>query len=223
MVIQSQRMMIPVREMARAHGRRARILGSGPEKERRDAVSTKDSKQGGDSRAAPTEEEDAMFAREMAGVRPLPGARRPTLPPAPAPSGPRRPAQPRPALPALTEIECRPEAWGYLAHDAGPALLRELRAGQRQPAASLDLHGLTTVEAERALNAFVAQSQQAGRRVVLVVHGRGNRSGPGGPVLGDLVRSRLSAAELASRILAVSHAPPALGGTGATVILLRKR
>jgi DNA-nicking Smr family endonuclease len=221
MVIQSQRMMIPAREKARAHGRRARILGSGPEKERRDAVSTKDSKQGGDSRAAPTEEEDAMFAREMAGVRPLPGARRPPMPPAAAPSSPPgRPAQPRAAL---TEIECRPEAWGYLAHDAGPALLRELRAGQRQPAASLDLHGLTAVEAERALNAFLAQSQQAGRRVILVVHGRGNRSGPGGPVLGDLVRSRLSAAELASRILAVSHAPPALGGTGATVILLRKR
>jgi DNA-nicking Smr family endonuclease len=176
-----------------------------------------------DDPAAATEEEAALFAREMAGVRPLPGARAPRLPAGPVAARPGTGGARSAAPPPLTELECHPGDWAYVAHDAGPNLLRELRRGQRPPAATLDLHGLTAPEAERALGTFVSEAQQASRRVILVVHGRGHRSGPGGPVLGDLVRTRLATGVLAARVLAFCQAPPALGGAGATVILLRKR
>jgi DNA-nicking Smr family endonuclease len=206
------------------HGR-GRKLSRPWFRERREAVSKKNSKPEDDRRAASSDEEAAMFVREMADVRPLPGPRAPRVPAADPPApGPERQARSRASSPPpLTEIECRADAWGYLAHDAGPALLRELRAGQRRPEASLDLHGMTVAAADRAISAFVVGAQQAGRRVILVVHGRGHRSGPDGPVLGELVRSRLATGELGARILAFGQAPPPLGGSGATVILLRKR
>ena len=112
--------------------------------------------------------------------------------------------------------------WGYLARDAGPELLRELRSGRRRVEASLDLHGLTAEKGGRALEQFLSESQLRGRRVLLVIHGRGRGSGPAGPVLGELVRERLVSGPAAARVLALSQASPALGGAGATLILLRK-
>jgi DNA-nicking Smr family endonuclease len=164
-----------------------------------------------------------LFAREMRDVRPIAHdrARLPVTPAAPVTAGGRRPGSAA-GPPPLRQLDSGPELWGYLAHDAGPPLLRELRTGGRRPEASLDLHGLTADEAARALEVFVRQAQADRRRVVLIIHGRGRGSGAAGPVLGDLVRERLASGKTAACILALSSAPPALGGAGAMLILLRK-
>jgi DNA-nicking Smr family endonuclease len=104
-----------------------------------------------------------------------------------------------------------------------PATRRALRQGQPPPEATLDLHGSNVKEAERRLVRFVQESRTAGRRVVLVVTGRGLRSGEAGPVLRKRVVQALGAPPLAGAVMGFTSAPPPLGGAGAIVILLRKR
>ncbi len=58
---------------------------------------------------------------------------------------------------------------------------------------------------------------------MLVIHGRGLNSGDAGPVLGEAVQRVLTAGRVARAILAFTHAGPAQGGDGATLVLLRKR
>jgi DNA-nicking Smr family endonuclease len=58
---------------------------------------------------------------------------------------------------------------------------------------------------------------------VIVIHGRGLRSGEGGPVLPGLVVESLSTPPLASAVLAFVTAPARMGGPGALLVLLRRR
>ncbi len=109
------------------------------------------------------------------------------------------------------------------ARDGDKRLVRRLRDGDYPIEARLDLHGHTRDEATAALERFVVQSVTAGRRCVLVIHGRGLNSGDAGPVLGDVVHRALTAGAPARAILAFTHAGPAQGGDGATLVLLRKK
>jgi DNA-nicking Smr family endonuclease len=96
-----------------------------------------------------------------------------------------------------------------------------LKRGLRKIDATLDLHGMTQVEAHRALAAFIAASHDAGRRCLLVVTGRGlGSSGPG--VLKRSVPRWLEEPELRRRILAIAPAQPRHGGSGAAYVLLRR-
>jgi DNA-nicking Smr family endonuclease len=96
-----------------------------------------------------------------------------------------------------------------------------LKRGLHKIDATLDLHGMTQVEAHRALAAFIAASHDAGRRCLLVVTGRGlGSSGPG--VLKRSVPRWLEEPELRRRILAISPAQPRHGGSGAAYVLLRR-
>jgi DNA-nicking Smr family endonuclease len=93
------------------------------------------------------------------------------------------------------------------------------RRGQTHP--TIDLHGLTLVQAEAALRSAVDRGRNAGMRSLLVIHGAGIHSDPvGGPVLGDMV---MQLVEGALRPLIRDHkkAPPALGGDGARILYLR--
>ncbi len=101
--------------------------------------------------------------------------------------------------------------------------MRRLRDGDYPIEARLDLHGHTREEATVALERFVVAAVGAGRRCVLVIHGRGLNSGDAGPVLGDVVQRALSAGPVARAILAFTHAGLAQGGDGATLVLLRKK
>ena len=101
--------------------------------------------------------------------------------------------------------------------------MRRLRDGDYPIEARLDLHGHTRDEATAALERFVVQSVGAGRRCVLVIHGRGLNSGDTGPVLGDVVHRALAAGAAARAVLAFTHAGPAQGGDGATLVLLRRK
>jgi DNA-nicking Smr family endonuclease len=98
-----------------------------------------------------------------------------------------------------------------------------LRRGQLAIEARIDLHGLTQEEAHRALNAFLAGSQAADRRCVLVITGKGLRPDGTIGVLREAVPRWLNEAPNRARVLAVTRATPRDGGDGALYVLLKRR
>lgn len=111
----------------------------------------------------------------------------------------------------------------------GPGLDRRqalrLRRGQLAIEARLDLHGMTQAEAHRALAGFVAKSHAAGKRVLLVVTGKGTRPGADGSPSGVLRRTVprwLAEPALRPLVLATAAALPRDGGDGALYLLLRR-
>jgi DNA-nicking Smr family endonuclease len=121
------------------------------------------------------------------------------------------------------EIEAVGEAVAGRAADVSAEVLRALRRGDHHPEARLDLHGQTREGALRAVERFVLRSRTDGRRALLVIHGRGQNSEAGEPVLRPALHAWLAGAAAArAGVMAFAPAPPRAGGTGATVILLRR-
>ena len=102
------------------------------------------------------------------------------------------------------------------------AHLERLRRGEPAPDRELDLHGLTAAEAREDVAFEITDAWEEGERCIRIVHGRGRHSA-GGPVLRDAVVGWLQRPPLSERILAFSSAPTALGGSGALLVLLRRR
>jgi DNA-nicking Smr family endonuclease len=103
-----------------------------------------------------------------------------------------------------------------------PNLARKLRRGEFAVQGHVDLHGMTREEAKRAVEDFLRRSRSAGKRCVLVVHGRGLHSKDQLPVLKDALRTWLSTARFARHVLAFATARPVDGGGGALYVLLRR-
>ena len=99
---------------------------------------------------------------------------------------------------------------------------QRLRRGKINVEAQLDLHGLRQDEAHSALNQFLAQSHHTGRRCVLVITGKGALS-QGGGVLKKMVPLWLNERPNRNIILSFNYSTPANGGTGAIVILLKRK
>jgi DNA-nicking Smr family endonuclease len=95
-----------------------------------------------------------------------------------------------------------------------------LKRGQLPIEARLDLHGMTQAEAHRALAAFVARGHAAGKRVLLIVTGKGTREGSG--VLRAAVPRWLAEPALRPLVLTSEPAVPRDGGDGALYLLLRR-
>jgi len=103
-----------------------------------------------------------------------------------------------------------------------------LKRGKLPVEGRLDLHGLSQREAERALAAFLARSQQRGHRCVLVITGKGSAGGrredafarPG--VLRRMVPIWLNAPANRARVLAFDEARAQHGGAGALYVLLKR-
>lgn len=102
------------------------------------------------------------------------------------------------------------------------ALMRALRSGDFSVQGHLDLHGMTRAEAKEAVEKFVSESRRAGKRCVLVVHGRGLNSKDQIPVLKEALRTWLQRGRIAKSVLAFATARPHDGGAGAVYVLLRK-
>jgi DNA-nicking Smr family endonuclease len=100
------------------------------------------------------------------------------------------------------------------------SVLQKLRRGQYRIEAELDLHGLTVADAKAALRAFLAGALARGVRCVRIIHGKGLRSGPRGPVLKGTVVGVL---RRTSHVLAFVSARAVDGGTGALYALLSPR
>jgi len=101
-------------------------------------------------------------------------------------------------------------------------VLRRLRRGEFAVQSHVDLHGLTRDEARSRLEAFLAKSRLAGKRCVLVVHGRGLHSKDQVPVLKDALKRWMKTARFADHVLAFATARPHDGGLGAVYVLLRR-
>ncbi|MBX3499546.1 MAG: Smr/MutS family protein [Alphaproteobacteria bacterium] len=101
-----------------------------------------------------------------------------------------------------------------------------LRRGKLAPDASIDLHGHTLAEAERALARFLERAQASGARVVLVVTGKAARQDDGNRPVGGRIHAEfphwLNRSENRGRVIGVRPASPRHGGGGAFYVLLRK-
>ncbi len=83
----------------------------------------------------------------------------------------------------------------------------------------LDLHGFNQADAEILLEDFINQSIENGKRLILIITGKG-KEGEG--VIKNNIISWLNNKRLRNKILAVNHASKKHGGSGAIYILLRK-
>jgi DNA-nicking Smr family endonuclease len=97
-------------------------------------------------------------------------------------------------------------------------VMRRLRRGLIPIEDELDLHGLTQSVARDHLAQFLNHSRDAGRRCVRIIHGKGYRSGPRGPILKIAVDTWL---RRHGDVMAFTSARPIDGGTGAVYVLLR--
>lgn len=98
-------------------------------------------------------------------------------------------------------------------------VIRKLRRGQYAVEAQLDLHGATVAQAREAVNAFIKNAQEHDKRVVRIIHGKGNTSAGKLPVLKGKVNSWLRQKD---EVLAFCSARPNDGGTGAVYVLLKR-
>lgn len=103
-----------------------------------------------------------------------------------------------------------------------------LKRGKLSPEGKLDLHGMTMDQAHPALTRFILRAQASGKRLVLVVTGKGKPRDDGGPIptrLGVLrhnVPHWLAQPPLAQAVLQVSEAHLKHGGGGAYYVYLRR-
>jgi DNA-nicking Smr family endonuclease len=191
------------------------------------------SKRGDDDDDA-RDDDARAFDEAVRGARPLaPEGRAQRVPPGPA----NRTAPPPPSARREREELARgdaPDTGAFEIESSGETIsgraggvdarkVRDLRTGHDRAEARLDLHGETRDAALAALERFVQESRAAGRRRVLVIHGRGSHSTEGGSILKPLVWRWLRASRVAAAdVLAFTSGGPAQGGDGVTVLLLRK-
>jgi DNA-nicking Smr family endonuclease len=103
-----------------------------------------------------------------------------------------------------------------------------MKRGKLSPEARIDLHGMVLDRAHAALTRFILSSQASGRRLVLVITGKGKAGGDFGPiptprrVLKHQVPHWLALPPLAQAVLQVSAAHISHGGAGAYYVYLRK-
>lgn len=174
--------------------------------------------------ADPSLDDGELFRRTVGKVKPIRGGR-PAAPKrkAPKPTPRSRIADERAVLresllppPPDADIESG-EGHEYKRPGVQDAVLRKLRRGTYRVDAELDLHGLTRDKAHAELIAFLASARRGAARCVRIIHGKGHNSGNRGPVIKQSLRSWLRRDE----VLAYASAPPAQGGSGATLVLLR--
>jgi DNA-nicking Smr family endonuclease len=98
------------------------------------------------------------------------------------------------------------------------AVLTKLRRGHYVVDAELDLHGMTGAEAKAAMREFLTEAIYRRLSCVRIIHGKGRRSGPRGPVLKNVVNQWLQRIDA---IQAFGSARQVDGGSGAVYVLLR--
>jgi DNA-nicking Smr family endonuclease len=97
---------------------------------------------------------------------------------------------------------------------------RTLRQGKFSIEDEIDLHGLGRETARKVLQDFIGACVDRRLGCVRVIHGKGTRSGPDGPVLKASVQQWLARWDA---VLAFTTAQRRHGGTGAVYVLLGTR
>jgi DNA-nicking Smr family endonuclease len=175
--------------------------------------------------------DDELWTSALAGVEPIERG--------PGVAGPRAPTPPpdaywHPDLDALHALEAlvSGEAPFDLADTdefiegrvpgLDVAIVRRLRRGEFAVQGHIDLHGMTRDEAKVAVDEFLKQARRAGKRCVLLVHGRGIHSRDQVPILKEALKTWLATARFGRHVLAFATARPVDGGAGAIYVLLRR-
>lgn len=168
------------------------------------------------------DDERYLFRKAVHNVTPLKPIKRALLASAPHPKSRRHETEAREILGESPDDFRDPDSrsaespLSYAAPGLQRRVLRRLRRGQFAVQAVLDLHGSTREQAYRELTRFIAESQNKGFTCVRVIHGKGYRSGPEGPVLKQAVAGWLGRRP---EVLAYTSARPGDGGTGAVYVL----
>ena len=185
-------------------------------------------------------EERALWDRVAERATPLHPTREepaPDLTPAPKPKRPILPREPMP------DFKVGQKANAARDHDVMRPLVDRLagapvnmdnksfgkmKRGKLKPEARIDLHGMTLAEAHPELLAFILGSQAVGRRLVLVITGKGKDRDDGGPiptrfgVLRHQVPQWMTLPPISQAILQVTPAHLKHGGHGAYYVYLRR-
>lgn len=99
---------------------------------------------------------------------------------------------------------------------------QKIARGRHEIEGRLDLHGHTQAEAHAALLRFLRMSQAKGRKLVLVITGKGLRGDRDSGVLRRQVPHWLALPEFRSLVVGFDRAGAAHGGEGALYVRLRK-
>ncbi|WP_412504278.1 Smr/MutS family protein [Roseovarius sp. SYSU LYC5161] len=124
--------------------------------------------------------------------------------------------QPSPARPTQETVRMDRKSFG------------KLKRGKLKPEARIDLHGMTIDQAHPALMSFIMREHAKGRRLVLVITGKGRVRDEGGPipvrpgVLRQNLPHWLSTPPLSQLVLQVTDAHLKHGGGGAFYVYLRR-
>lgn len=118
--------------------------------------------------------------------------------------------------PALLEVG---DELSFLREGFPPTLLRRLKRGQFSVQDTIDLHQMNAAAAQVSIIDFLAEARQHDLSCVRIVHGKGLRSKAAGPVLKGLTDRMLRRRD---DVVAFASARPALGGTGAVIVLLKR-
>lgn len=169
-------------------------------------------------------DERDLFRAATRDVKPLPEAARKPPPPKPRPEARFRRADEREVLresllpPSDESLLATGEELSFRRPHISDAVLLKLRRGHYVVDAETDLHGLNAVDATAMLREFIAESVARRATCVRVIHGKGKRSGPRGPVLKHVVNQWLQRFDA---VLAFGSARAVDGGSGAVYVLLR--
>lgn len=105
---------------------------------------------------------------------------------------------------------------------------KKMKGGKLTPEARIDLHGLTVAQAHPRLVGFIQDSARQGRRLVLVITGKGRPAHDDGPVpirtgiLRHQVPHWLHTMPLKPLVLQINEANRKHGGQGAIYVYLRR-
>jgi DNA-nicking Smr family endonuclease len=105
----------------------------------------------------------------------------------------------------------------------------KLKRGKLRPEGKIDLHGMTLDRAHPVLTGFVMNAHANGKRLILVVTGKGKQRDEGGPIpvrhgiLRHQVPQWLGMQPMKSVILQIAQAHISHGGGGAYYVYLRRQ
>ena len=106
---------------------------------------------------------------------------------------------------------------------------KKLVKGKMEIEGTIDLHGLTADQAQIKLITFINHSYSLGKRLIIVITGKGKHKGfdefqrPINGVLRQNLPEWLSGPSVSNKVLQVTQAQPKHGGAGAFYVYLRRQ
>ena len=106
---------------------------------------------------------------------------------------------------------------------------KKLVKGKMEIEGTIDLHGLTANQAKIKLITFINHSYSLGKRLIIVITGKGKHKGfdefqrPINGVLRQNLPEWLSGPSVSNKVLQVTQAQPKHGGAGAFYVYLRRQ